>query len=167
MEGRVEPSESAPISATASTDAQGPVSPAVGRRRKSPHLMCGSRFWGVAAAVGCFYFAYSSYSRLRDGDFSWVHDSWSLVTYAVWIIFVLALLSESRCWRERIFFGLVFASFTLGFVLSAWTSAPNSAVRDSRKIALVIWILAAIASLTTVRKVPQIGAPAETEGGKS
>src|SRR5215467_4005291 len=117
MEGRVEPSESAPISATASTDAQGPVSPAVGRRRKSPHLMCGSRFWGVAAAVGCFYFAYSAYSRLRDGDFSWVHDSWSLVTYAVWIIFVLALLSESRCWRERIFFGLVFASFTLGFVL--------------------------------------------------
>ena len=125
---------------------------------RSGHLMCGVRFWGVAGALGCGYLAYLSFSRLRSGDFSWSHDWQSLLTGAVWIVLIVALLSETRCWRERIFFGLVFINFTLWFVLSAWAAAPDSDVRELRQVSFGLWILAAVASLmTTVGSKPSGG----------
>jgi hypothetical protein len=113
--------------------------------------MCGTPFWGVAAAIACAYFSYLSYSRLRNGDFTWVHDGWSVLTYGVWIALILGVLSEVRCWRERILFGLVLVNFTLGFTLSAWATAPLAAVREAREISLALWALAAVASLMTLR----------------
>ena len=126
---------------------EGQVTP----RKKIAHLMCGTPFWGVVAAIACAYFAYLSYSRLRNDDFSWVHDVWTVLTYGVWIALILGTLSEVRCARERVFFGLLLLNFTLGFTLSAWSTAPMNAVREGREISVAIWILAAVASLTTLK----------------
>ena len=125
-------------------------------RKKSSHLMCGTPFWGVAGAAGCAYLSYLSYSRLREGDLSWSHDWQSILTGAVWIVLIAGLLSETRCWRERIFFGFIFVNFTLWFVISVWTAAPISAVRDSRRLSFALWAVAAVASLATIfsSKVP-------------
>ncbi len=119
-------------------------------RKKSSHLMCGTPFWGVAGAAGCAYLSYLSYSRLVDADFSWSHDWQSILTGAVWIVLITGLLSETRCWRERIFFGFVFVNFTLWFVISVWTTAPISAVRDLRRLSFALWALAAVASIVTI-----------------
>ena len=129
---------------------EGQVAP----RRKPAHLMCGTPFWGVVAAIACLYFAYLSYSRLRNGDFFWVHDAWTVLTYGVWIALILGTLSEVQCTRERIFFGLLLLNFTLGFALSAWSAAPLNAVRDAREISLAIWVLAGVASLMTLKSPP-------------
>lgn len=123
---------------------------------KSAHLMCATRFWGVAGAVGCGYFAYLAYSSLREADYSVSHDSWELLTYSVWIVLALGLISEVRCRRERIFFGLVLLNLTLGFVLTAWPSVPATEVRAARRIESAIWILAAFASLWTAKRVPPL-----------
>src|SRR5260370_5665069 len=91
--------------------------------------MCGTPFWGVAGAAGCAYLSYLSYSRLRDADFSWAHDWQSILTGAVWIVLIAGLLSETRCWREGIFFWVVFVNFTLLFWIFVSTTAPINAGR--------------------------------------
>jgi hypothetical protein len=103
--------------------------------------------WGIAGAVLCSYLAYLSYAHVRQGDFGWAHDFLSIVTYAVWVILIAGLISETRCLRERLFFVLVFANFTLGFVLAVWADAPLAMVRRVREISSALWALAAIASL--------------------
>lgn len=120
-------------------------------RSKSPHLMCTTRFWGVAAALGCAYFAYLSYSRWRELDFSWSHDWESILSGAVWILLLLGLISETRCWRERTFFGLLLVNFAIAFTFTLWTHAPGELMREARKITLAIWLLALLASLMTLR----------------
>jgi ABC-type transport system involved in cytochrome c biogenesis permease subunit len=112
--------------------------------------MCRNRFWGVMGAIACAYFGYLAYERVRDADFPWSHDLWSLLTYSVWIALVLGLLSETRCWRERIFFGLVLVNLVAGLALSLWTTAPMSYSRDAREAVLLVWILATAASLMTL-----------------
>jgi hypothetical protein len=64
-------------------------------------------------------------------------------------VLVLALLSETPCWRERIFFGLVFVNLMAGLAFSLWIMAPMSYSRDAREAVLLVWILAAGASLMT------------------
>jgi hypothetical protein len=117
------------------------------RRAKPAHLMCGMPLWGVAGAMVCSYLAYVSYAHVRQGEFSWSHDLLSIVTYAVWVLLIAGLISETRCLRERLFFVLVFANFTLGFVLAVWAEAPFEMVRKVREISSALWALAAIASL--------------------
>jgi tellurite resistance protein TehA-like permease len=109
--------------------------------------MCGMPLWGIAAAMVCSYLAYVSYAHVRQGEFSWSHDFLSIVTYAVWVTLIAGLISETRCLRERLFFVLVFANFTLGFVLAVWAEAPFEMVRKAREISSALWALAAIASL--------------------
>ena len=149
MEGPLKP---------AGPETDSPLPQPKGPQRRSAHLMCGARFWGVIAAGGCLYFAYYAYSALRDGDYSLSHDGWALLTYSVWIVLALGLISEVRCWRERIFFGLVLLNLTLGFVLASWSSVPMNTVRDSRRIEMGIWLLAAIASAWTALAVKQVAA---------
>jgi hypothetical protein len=105
--------------------------------------------WGVAGAVASAYFSYLSYSHLDNGDYSWPHTWWTVFTYLVWMVLIVGLLTETRCWRERIFFGLVLLTFLLGFALSAWHTAPISAVRQLRMASTALWALAALASLAT------------------
>jgi hypothetical protein len=125
---------------------EGEITPAT-KPRKPAHLMCGMPLWGIAGAVLCSYLAYLSYAHVRQGDFGWAHDFLSIVTYAVWVILIAGLISETRCLRERLFFVLVFANFTLGFVLAVWSDAPYEMVRKVREISGGLWVLAAIASL--------------------
>ena len=117
------------------------------RRVKPAHLMCGMPLWGMAAAILCSYLAYVSYAHVRQGEFTWSHDALSIVTYVVWVVLIAGLISETRCLRERLFFVLVFANFTLGFVLAVWADAPLEMVRKVREISSALWALAAIASL--------------------
>jgi hypothetical protein len=127
---------------------EGEITPATKpRRRKPAHLMCGMPLWGIAGAVLCSYLAYLSYAHVRQGEFGWAHDFLSIVTYAVWVILIAGLISETRCLRERLFFVLVFANFTLGFVLALWSHAPYEMVRKVREISGGLWVLAAIAGL--------------------
>lgn len=120
-------------------------------RRKSSHLMCTTPFWGVAASLGCAYFAYLSYARWRDLDYSWSHDWQSVLSGGVWIVLLLGLVTETRCWRERSFFGLLLVNFSIAFALAVWKQAPADLMRQARKTTLVIWVLALLASLMTLR----------------
>ena len=127
---------------------EGEITPTTKPRRAKPaHQMCGMPLWGIAGAMVCAYLAYLSYAHVRQGEFSWSHDFLSIVTYAVWVILIAGLISETRCLRERLLFVLVFANFTLGFVLAVWAEAPFEMVRKAREISSALWALAAIASL--------------------
>lgn len=113
--------------------------------------MCISPWRGIAAAVVCGYFAHSAFADLRDGDFYWSAGWWVVLTWAVWLVFSTGLLSEARCWREGAFFGLLVLVFAIGLVFSAWSSARPSIIRDAREASLLLWILATLASLMTIR----------------
>lgn len=121
-------------------------------RKKAAHLMCGTPFWGIAAAAGCGYFAYSAFVELRADDFYWQHGWWTLITWIIWIVLIAGLFFETRCWRERTFFGLLLVNFLLGFALAAWNSAPPDMVIYARKISLVLWTLSLLGSLLTVMR---------------
>jgi hypothetical protein len=111
--------------------------------------MCGAPLWGIAGALASAYFAYLSYSHIASGDFSWVHTWWTVLTYAVWVTVIGGLLTETLCRRERIFFSLMLLIVLLGFAFSAWSSAPEHAVRQLRTASTSLWALATVASLTT------------------
>lgn len=113
--------------------------------------MCRTPFWGLAASLVCAYFAYLSYARWRDLDFSWSHDWESALTGAVWLLLLVGLISETRCWRERTFFGLLLVNFSIAFALALWRQAPGDLMRQARKITLIVWLLALVASLMTLR----------------
>ena len=118
----------------------GPLAPdAKAPQHKSAHIMCRSWFWGIAGAIACAYFAYLAYIRL-----------------------VLGLISETRCWRERVFFGLVLLNLAAGFAFSLWTAAPSNYARDSRDVSFVLWILAALASLMTLAHPREVAATKES-----
>jgi hypothetical protein len=112
--------------------------------------MCGTPFWGIAAAIACAYFAYSAYMQVREQNFDFQHGWWTVMTWTVWVLLLTGLLSETRCWRERIFFGLLWLNFALGFVLAAWSTASANVVRNGRQVSLGLWVLSALASLLTV-----------------
>jgi hypothetical protein len=119
-------------------------------RVKPAHLMCRNRFWGITGAIAGAYFAYGAYAHIRDANLLWPHNWWSLLTYSVWIVLMLGLLSETRCSRERIFFGLVLLSLLTGFVFLLWAAAPLRYAREAREAVLLLWIAAALASVTTL-----------------
>lgn len=115
--------------------------------RRAAHLVCGTPVWGIAGVIGCAYLAYVSYSHVRQQQFDWPHDTWFIVTSAVWILLMAGLMSETRCWREQMFFGLVLANFALGFTVAVWKDAPVSTVRQLREASAALWTLAALISL--------------------
>src|SRR5438445_399905 len=117
------------------------------RRIKPAHLMCGQPIWGLAGVLSCSYLAYLSWGHVRQGDFDWAHDAWSIVTYAVWVLLMLGLLTETRCWRERAFFALVLANFSMGLGLVIWRMAPVGAVREVRLVSAWLWVIAALVSV--------------------
>jgi hypothetical protein len=114
--------------------------------------MCRHRFWGVVGAGASIYFAYLAYVHIRDADLLWSHNWWSTMTYAVWVVLVFGLLSETRCWRERIFFGLVFLDLAIGLGFLLWSGAPLNYSRDAREAVFYLWILAGLAGLTTLAR---------------
>jgi hypothetical protein len=116
----------------------------------SGHLMCRTPLWGIAGFVGCAYFAWLSLSHLLRHEYDWSHDYWTAATYVVWILLLLGLTLDTRCLRERFFFGLLVANFVIGFGLTLWRTAPPSDVRLARVFTGALWTAAALASLTTL-----------------
>ena len=115
-------------------------------RAKAAHLMCGSKLWPFLGLVCCAYFAKVAASRTH-GVWAWSHDPWDIGTHLVWMLFMIGLFSETRCWKERVFFGLVLANFVFAFSMGLWTSAAESAVHLTRLVSAGAWIAAALVSL--------------------
>jgi len=62
-------------------------------------------------------------------------------------LLMLGLLTETRCWRERAFFALVLANFSMGLALVIWRMAPVGAVREVRLVSAWLWAIAAFVSV--------------------
>jgi hypothetical protein len=144
--GRIETKIEA--NAATQTKAQRPYS--------SGHLMCRAPLWGVAGFLGCAYFAWISFSRVATSDYEWPHDLWTAATYIVWILLLTALALDTRCLRERIFFGVLVVNFAIGCGLTLWYNIPPADVRIARIGTGTLWAVAALVSLTTLAGVPEL-----------
>jgi hypothetical protein len=120
---------------------------------RSGHLMCRSALWGIAGFLGCGYFAWISFSHLTRGDYDWPHDAWTVAIYVVWILLLGGLTLDTRCLRERLFFGVLVVNFVVGCALTLWRTIPAADVRAARIGTGALWALAALLSLATLRKV--------------
>ena len=123
---------------------------------RSGHLMCRTPLWGVAGFLGCAYFAWVSFAHVTGGEYDWPHDWWTAATYIVWILLLGALALDTRCLRERVFFGLLLINFVVGCGLTLWHSIPSADMRTARIGTGALWALAALASLTTLGNAPEI-----------
>jgi hypothetical protein len=117
---------------------------------RSGHLMCRTPLWGVAGFLGCAYFAWVSFSRVTRSNYDWPHDFWTAATYIVWILLLAGLALDTRCLRERMFFGLLVINFVVGCGLTLWSNVPSAAVRTARIGTGALWAAAALVSLTTL-----------------
>lgn len=121
---------------------------------RTPHLLCGSRFWPLGAFGGCLYLAWLSYSHLANRQVAWPSDVWSILAYFVWVVFLLVLIAESQCFRERLLFTIFIANFVLGLGMAA-TPATLPAAATARQVSLALWIVGAIYSISFLfRAVP-------------
>jgi hypothetical protein len=120
----------------------------------SVHLMCLTPLWGVAGFLGCAYFAWVSFGHATRHEYAWPHDAWTAATYIVWIILLAALTVDTRCVRERVFFGLLVINFVVGFGVTLWYSIPSADVRTARVGTGALWAAAALISLTTLGNGP-------------
>jgi hypothetical protein len=118
---------------------------------RSGHLMCRTPLWGAAGFLGCAYFAWISFARVTRSDYDWPHDLWTAATYIIWILLLAGLALDTRCLRERVFFSLLLINFVVGCGLTLWHNIPSANVRSARIGTGVLWALAALASLTTLR----------------
>lgn len=112
--------------------------------------MCGSKTWTIVAFLSCAYFAKVAMGRLAAGGLPWSHDTVDIATHIVWMIFLVGLLTETRCWKEWVFFSLVLLNFAIASVLGLWKSAPASVLIRSRELSAATWGLAALLSLVLV-----------------
>jgi len=121
---------------------------------RTPHLLCGSHFWPLSASLGCLYLAWLSYSHLASHQVAWPADLWSILAYAVWVLFLLFLISETHCLRERLLFTIFIANFALAIGMAA-TPATQAASAIARQVSLALWILGAIYSISFImRPIP-------------
>jgi hypothetical protein len=65
------------------------------------------------------------------------------------------LALDSRCLRERLFFGLLVVNFVAGCGLTLWRNVPSADVRTARIGTGALWGLAALMSLTTLRRTAE------------
>jgi len=123
---------------------------------RSGHLMCRTPLWGVAGFLGCAYFAWLSFSHVTRNEYDWPHDWWTVATYIVWILLLAGLALDTRCLRERVFFGLLVINFVVGCGLTLWHNIPSADVRTARIGTGALWALAALVSLTTLGSAPEL-----------
>jgi hypothetical protein len=122
----------------------------------SGHLMCRTPLWGAAGFIACAYFAWISFSHVTRHVYDWPHDLWTAATYLVWIILLLGLALDTRCLRERLFFGVLVINFVIGCGLTLWYNIPSADVRIARIGTGTLWALAALVSLTTLGRSPDL-----------
>ena len=130
---------------------------------RSGHLMCRTSLWGIAGFLGCAYFVWISYSHVARNDYDWPHDAWTAVTYVVWVVLLAALTVDTRCLRERIFFGVLVLNFVVGLGLTLWSSVPLDNMRQARVATGALWALAALVSLTTIGRARSVGGEEKPE----
>jgi hypothetical protein len=118
---------------------------------RSGHLMCRTPLWGVAGFLGCAYFAWVSFAHVTQNEFYWPHDLWTAATYIIWILLLAGLAFDTRCLRERLFFGLLVINFLVGCGLTLWYNVSPADVRTVRIGTGALWAVAALVSLTTLR----------------
>jgi hypothetical protein len=123
---------------------------------RSGHLMCRTPLWGVAGFLGCAYFAWLSFSHVTRNEYDWPHDWWTVATYIVWILLLAGLALDTRCLRERVFFGLLVTNFVVGCGLTLWRNIPSADVRTARIGTGALWALAALVGLTTLGSAPEL-----------
>jgi hypothetical protein len=123
---------------------------------RSGHLMCRTPLWGVAGFLGCAYFAWVSFSRVTRDNYDWPHDFWTAATYIVWILLLAGLALDTRCLRERVFFGLLVINFVVGCGLTLWSNVPSGDVRTARIGTGALWAVAALVSLTTLASAAEL-----------
>ena len=112
--------------------------------------MCRATPWGIMGFLACGYFAWISYSRVLRNESDWPHDAWTAATYIVWILVLIGLALDTRCLRERMFFGVLVVNFAVGLGLTLWSTIPSGQVHNARISTGALWALAALVSLTTV-----------------
>ena len=127
------------------------------RPYSSGHLMCRTSLWGAAGFVACAYFTWVSFSHVRHNEFEWPHDAWTAATYIIWIVLLVALAIDTRCPRERLFFGVLVINFIVGFGLTLWRHIAIADVRTARLGTGALWALAALLSLTTLGRAKVVG----------
>jgi len=120
------------------------------RSSKNGHLMCRTALWGIAGCIACGYFAWISFSHIMRADYDWPHDPWTAATYVVWILLLGGVALDTRCLRERLFFGVLGVNFVVGCALTLWNNVPVADVRTARIGTGALWALAALLSLTTL-----------------
>ena len=121
---------------------------------RSGHVMCRTPLWGVAGFLGCAYFAWISSVHVTHNEYDWPHDFWTAATYLVWILLLAGLALDTRCLRERVFFGVLVINFVVGCGLTLWYRIPSADVRAARIGTGALWALAALVSLTTLGRAP-------------
>ncbi|HWZ81585.1 MAG TPA: hypothetical protein VNW47_03110 [Terriglobales bacterium] len=136
---------------------------AVKRPYNSGHLMCRATPWGIMGFLACGYFAWISFSLIMRGRYYWPHDGWTAATYVVWIVLLIGLMLDTRCLRERFFFGVLVLNFLIGFGLTLWRTLATHQVHTARIGTGVLWALAAVVSLTTMGRGSVVG---REQGGK-
>lgn len=124
---------------------------------KSGHLMCRSTAWGVMGFLFCAYFAWISFAHVWRSEYDWTHDGWTAATYIVWILVLVGLMLDTRCWREQAFFGALVANFVIGFGLTVWRTIPSAHIREARIGTGALWALAALISLSTIGRSGKVG----------
>jgi hypothetical protein len=130
---------------------------------RSGHLMCRTSLWGIAGFLASAYFAWISFGHVLHNEYDWPHDVWTAGTYLVWVVLLAALTFDTRCLRERIFFGMLLLNFVMGFGLTLWSSVPLDDVRQARLATGTLWALAALVSLTTIGRARSFGAEGKHE----
>jgi hypothetical protein len=98
-------------------------------------------------AIACGYFAYREIAEIRAGDFESEHNWWNILTWFVWTALAAGLISEVRCWRERLLFAVLLGQFLLSLVSALWAAAPFTFTRDARWFSFALWCLAALVGL--------------------
>jgi hypothetical protein len=121
------------------------------RSSASGHLMCRTALWGIAGCLACAYFAWISFSHIMRAEYDWPHDAWTVATYVVWILLLGGVALDTRCLRERLFFGVLGVNFVVGCALTLWKTVPAADVRTARIGTGALWALAALLSLATLR----------------
>jgi hypothetical protein len=124
--------------------------------------MCRSTPWGIMGFLACAYFAWISFGHILRSEYDWPHDNWTAATYVVWIVLLLGLMLDTRCLRERLFFGALVANFVIGFALTLWRTVPLGQVRTARIGTGALWALAAAFSLTTMGRAETVGGDQES-----
>ena len=118
--------------------------------------MCRAPVWGVAGFLGCAYFTWISFSHVSRNEYEWPHDYWTAATYVVWILLLAWLVQDTRCLRERVFFGVLVANFVIGCGMTLWRNIPAADVRTARIGTGALWAIAGLVSLTTLRTLPEV-----------